>query len=61
VKRPEVSKVVPAGEQQALELGDHDRRLLGLDHRELSRVTDAETVPEAVRAREDVWVGWQRG
>jgi hypothetical protein len=56
-----VSKVVPAGEQRALELGDHDRRLLGLDHRELSRVTDAETVPQAVRAREDVWVGWQRG
>jgi hypothetical protein len=58
---PEVGEVVAAGEPRALELGDQDRCLLGLDPRELPRVTNPETVPQAVRARVDVWVGWQRG
>jgi hypothetical protein len=61
VKRPEVGEIVTAGEPRALELGDQDRRLLGLDPRELARVTDAGTVPQAARARLDVWLGWQRG
>jgi len=61
VKCPEVGEVVTAGEPRALELGDQDRRLLGLDPRELARITDAGTVPQAARARVDVWVGWQRG
>ena len=61
VKCPELREVVPARQPRELELGDQDRRLLGLDPRELARVTDAETVPQAARARVDVWVGWQRG
>ena len=60
VKCRQVGEVVPTRQPLQLELNDQDRRLLGLDQRELAQIPNAETVPQAVRARVDVWVGWQR-
>jgi len=60
VKRLQVSEVVSARQRDMLELGDQDRRLLGLEGRQLGPIADREAVAQAVGAGVDVRVGWQR-